>query len=70
MPACQNGESLIATIRKVRQIFGSNNVANLSTVERIIDKIETTASVSDLKPTTHTHSGRSEQNINAVCMLW
>lgn len=62
----QNGESLIATIRKVRPIFGRNNVPNSSTVKRIIEKFENTGSVSDVKHTTRARRGRSEQNITAV----
>lgn len=62
----KNGESLIATIRKVRPMFGRNNVPNSSTVKRIIEKFESTGSVSDVKHTIRARRGRSEQNITAV----
>src|SRR5690349_14418587 len=62
----QNGESLIATIRKVRPLSGRNNVPNSSTVKRIIEKFESTGSVTDVKHKTRARRGRSEQNITAV----
>ena len=35
----KNGESLTATIRKLRSIFGKQNVPSASTVKRIIEKL-------------------------------
>lgn len=62
----QNGESLIATIRKVRPIFGRNNVPSPCTVKRLMEKFERTGSVSDVKHTTRARTARSEENVAAV----
>lgn len=48
---------MIPTIREVRLIFGRNNFPNSSTVERIIEKFERTASVVDV---IHTKRVRSD----------
>lgn len=62
----ENNKSLVATIRKVRAVFGGNNVPNPSTVKRIVEKFETTGSVIDVKHSTRYRRGRSVQNVSRV----
>ena len=45
----KNGESFAKTVRQLRQVFGSNNAPNESTVRRLITKFETKFTLMDQK---------------------
>ena len=62
----KNGESLTATIRKLRSIFGKQNVPSASTVKRIIEKFVKTESITDVRPSTRVGPGRLAENVTAV----
>lgn len=62
----ENDKSLVATIRKVRAVFGGNNVPNPSTVKRLVEKFEATGSVLDVNHPTRCRRVRSEQNVSRI----
>ncbi|KZC11641.1 hypothetical protein WN55_02923 [Dufourea novaeangliae] len=62
----KNDKSLTVTIRKLRPIFGRQNVPSASIVKRIIEKFEKTGSIIDVKPSTRVRPSRSTENVTAV----
>ncbi|KAF2883420.1 hypothetical protein ILUMI_22754 [Ignelater luminosus] len=62
----KNGETLTATIGKLRPIFDNQNVPSASTMKSIIKKFEETGLITDVKPSMRVRLGRSGENITAV----
>ena len=59
-------ESLASTLRALRPIFGGNNRPSRSTIERLVEKFESTCTVQNVPVSVIQGSARSVENIAAA----
>lgn len=62
----QNYGSVTATLRKLTPIFGRHSCPNKSTIQKLVNKFESTFSLHDVVVTARQRNARSEENIDMV----
>ena len=62
----RNSASVASTLRAIRPIYGRNNRASRSTIERLVEKFEFTGSVQNVAVPVSRRSARSVENIAAA----
>lgn len=62
----QNGSSVRATFRRIREYFGVRNRPSEVTIRKIVRRFETTGSVKDIETKVRERPARSVENIQAV----
>ena len=62
----RNSESVASTLRALRPIYGRNNRPSRSTIERLVEKFESTGTVQNVPVPVRQRSARSVENIAAA----
>ena len=62
----RNSESVASRLRALRPIYGRNNRPSRSTIERIVEKFESTGTVQNVPVPVTQRSARSVENIAAA----
>ena len=62
----RNSESLASTLRALRPIYGRNNRPSRSTIERLVEKFESTGTVQNVPVPVRQRSAGSVENIAAA----
>ena len=57
---------MASTLRALRPIYGRNNRPNKSTIERLVEKFESTGTVQNVSVPVRQRSARSVENIAAA----
>ena len=62
----RNSESVASTLRALRPIYGRNNRPSRSTIERLVEKFESTGTVQNVPVPVRQRTARSVENIAAA----
>ena len=61
-----NNEAVVSTLKALRPIYGRNNHPSRSTIERLVEKFEATATVQNVSVPVSQRSARNVENIAAA----